>query len=245
VPFRDKILLMEDLYWDTERQFLEFAAIIPYDHNPDDVYSPRLVSILRSAGSQIDGLLKIITERLGLTPASNKYPAYYECLNQGGMLQCQKVTPVRTLKPFKPFTDKNPPWWKAYNDTKHGLPEGAYAATLVNTLQALGALYVLHHIGRLLLFQEVPGTGISQQSDFPASLLKAENWYDFEEEFRENPHDTQGVHFHHGGGVEPLRLASGKFLGLPGLDWGSEVLYYLTFFPRIFGSVNVVSSSAR
>ena len=37
-----------------------------------------------------------------------------------------------------------PKWWKAYNDSKHNLPDGYKTGSIENTYLALAGLYLLH-----------------------------------------------------------------------------------------------------
>ena len=91
--------------------------------------------------------------------------ARYEALNQGGVISCQML--VYKSRPdwkyIRPFScdfkcafrdecddphedgphDKMPKWWKAYNDSKHKLPEGYRAGSIKNAYLALAGLYIL------------------------------------------------------------------------------------------------------
>jgi hypothetical protein len=95
------------------------------------------------------------------------------------------------MESFNPFEDKRPGWWDAYNSTKHDLPDGFYKATLGNTIQALGALFILNHIGNILLMRTVPGATVAL--DPVERLMMRDSWQDFEQEFRKAPDDPKGV----------------------------------------------------
>src|SRR5439155_8773155 len=117
--FQDEIRRMRGLYREAQRQFSEFTEIVPYENNPDNVYSPKLYTILQSAGSQVAGMLRLVSNELGLGVKDDKFPAYYKALNGDTILQIQKLTLRETWKPIRPFDSDKPKWWEAYNDTKH------------------------------------------------------------------------------------------------------------------------------
>ena len=222
---------MRGLYFETERQFMEFVQVIPYEHNPDDVYSPKLVNILQSTGPQIDGMFKIIEAEPGLAPVSDSFPSHYDTLNSHGLLEIQKVIPQRMERPFKPYEARSPDWWQAYNHAKHDLPDGVYEGTFDKVLRALGGIVVLHHIGQLLFFRHLPKTGISQQPDFLAEVVDSQNWHDIESAFVHDPYDETGIRFAHGGGIPPISIGRMKPLSVAEMDLSSQVFYYLTFIP--------------
>ena len=45
---------------------------------------------------------------------------------------------------WQPNTNKNPPWFKAYNDVKHDRISKATDANLANVMHALGGLFILN-----------------------------------------------------------------------------------------------------
>ncbi len=139
---------MQQLFSNLETDFLEFNEIVPYDHNPDEVYSPKLVNILQNIGPQIYGLFKIISKQLGLKLDNEKFPSYVKSLDELGLLSNQHVLLMKNAKAVKPFqlNETNYEWWDSYNSVKHDLPHGIFEAKYVNVINSLGALYILHHI---------------------------------------------------------------------------------------------------
>lgn len=240
MSFTERLASMRGLYLETERQFVEFGQVIPYERNPEGIYSPRLVNILQSTGPQVDGMFKILEAELGLPPASDKFPSHYDTLNAKGLLEIQKVTPQRVKRPFKPFEARSPDWWQAYNDTKHDLPNGVYRGTLEKVIRALGGVVVLHHIGQLLFFRHLAKTGISQHPDFLAEVVDSKNWHDIELAFMRDPDDENGIRFAHGGGIPPISIGRMKPLSVAEMDLTSQVFYFLTFYPRMFGDVKIL-----
>ena len=147
MAFVDDWFKLLGAYFDLEKQFEELIRIIPLD-NPKETYSPRLYDILQTSCSQVENLMRILCKRLGLNPKGDNFRDYYDELNTRKILEKQAVAVLRGPNEYKPFvnlTDNtNPVWWKAYNDTKHHLPEGYKAGNLQNTIMALGAVYCLH-----------------------------------------------------------------------------------------------------
>lgn len=148
---------MRSHYLELEREFIEFNNIIPCNHNPSTVYSPRLVTIMQSCGPQIYGMLEFLTNHFSIETKNDKFPSYYKELNEKGMLAFQKVILKynrRILSPFK-FNKDVPSWWTAYNDAKHRLLEGGnFSATLNNVIKILGAIFILHKIAEELMETE-------------------------------------------------------------------------------------------
>jgi len=228
------VLAMQSLHDDSERQFSEFTNIVPLRANPREVWSPRLWGILQGIGSQIDGMLKLLVSQFNMQVVSETFPVEYRALNSGGMLSVQKVMLRDTLESFNPFDKEKPDWWDAYNATKHALPDGIYKANLENTVQALGALFILNHIGNILLMRSVPGANVAK--DPVERLLKSDSWQDFEEEFRKAPDDPNGVKI----GIVPLPprlLANLQPFTWGTHEWGSSVFYHLSFYWPAFGNV--------
>jgi hypothetical protein len=175
--FGEVIEGMGKLYQDTERQFLSFNRIVPYNHNPSEVYSPRLYSIMQSSSAQIISMMASLKSFLcddTFNSPSNTYqkdfPFYYKRLNKEEMLSVQKLAPkediTKIITPFK-FDGVIPEWWQAYNKTKHGLPSGAYECNLGNVLNSIGALTILHDISQWILLTSAHTT-----------ILDKDNWKD-------------------------------------------------------------------
>lgn len=192
--YKDAMNAFLDLYMTTEKQFIDFDEIVPHDHNPDTVYSPGLYSILQSSGSQVDGLFRVIVHELGLSPKAMNFPKFYDALNSKGLLTTLKVVTRRSHRTLHPFTTNRPDWWKAYNDSKHNLPEGLYEVNLGRTLDALGGVFLLLYIGLACLGRTTPGTNVLNRTDFPDWILNASLWEDFEKPLLSTPDQTLIVH---------------------------------------------------
>jgi hypothetical protein len=226
LPLSNIIIEMRALHHDVERIFLSFNRIVPYKDNKFEVYSPRLYPIFQSASAQVISMMDAITRFLMLEPAAadssshnnrqKKFPYYYKLLNIHGMLSMQMVALREKVETnFAPFLalDDIPEWWQRYNDTKHDLPEGAYAANLGNVIYALGALAVIHDIGELAL-----------RGHTASKILDINNWRDRSSEFQSDYDRLKNTNMSSG----VLHTANRGFF-----SHKSRIFYYLNEFRPI------------
>jgi hypothetical protein len=174
---RNKLYQFCKLYAESEIEFLEFEKTVPYSIDTARTYSPKLRPILQTVCTDIEGILKFLTRFLKLKPAQEKLEFMFKELNSKNMLSIQKVSHrecLITLTPFT-FTTKVPPWWTAYNQTKHNLPDGVKCATMGNTINALGALLILLQTSRILI-----------ELDDNNWIMDSNNWNDNEKSFYES-----------------------------------------------------------
>ncbi len=233
--FARKLRAMLAIYFETERQFLEFDSIVPYHLNPEAAYSPRLYSIHQSAGSQVASLLRLITKQAGLASKAYRFPAHYDALNERGLLAFLKVTTQRRIAPFRPFENRNPDWWQAYNDTKHDLPAGIFSVNLGTVLHTLGAVAVLHYLGCMVAMRDEPKSEVNDLKDYPHALLDSGNWVDFEQAFRADPNADDAIKVEKDGYTaiwpsKPAWMASLRSVDVLDLERDSGLFYYLCFF---------------
>lgn len=177
--YRDRLCQFCKLYEELEIEFLEFEKIVPYSTEAENTYSPKLRPILQTACTDIEGVLKFLIEFLKKKPKQKNFMDMFKQLNSKNMLSIQKVSHRESRCIFTPFelgcNRYAPFWWRAYNKTKHELPEGAKCATIENTINALGALLILLHTSRILI-----------ESDDPNLILDCNNWTDNENSQLEN-----------------------------------------------------------
>lgn len=151
MSFGDDIQEMLVAYYQTEHQFIELSRIISVDNRPE-TFSPRLYNMLGDSCNQVENLLRLICDQLGLKYPKKKayFSTFYEKLNKTGILKIQQIDLLIGKKAYRPFViekgKKTPSWWRAYNDTKHDLPKGYKKGNLHNTICALSAAYALHCI---------------------------------------------------------------------------------------------------
>lgn len=171
---RNKLYQFCKLYEESEMEFLEFEKIVLYSIKTANTYSPKLRPILQTVCTDIEGVLKFLTETLKLKPKQRHFEFMFKELNSKNMLTIQKVSHRERLCTFAPFTfnTKVASWWTAYNNTKHNLPDGANHATIENTINALAALLILLHTSRILI----------EFDDFDW-ILDSNNWRDNEKSF--------------------------------------------------------------
>lgn len=182
-PFERELIEMRQLYFATEKQFLEFNEIVPYQYHNDwnQVVSPRLVNLMLSIGPQIEKMLKILIHKMK-SDVKKKHPKFYDCLevlDNQKMLTEQTVglpNPGYTNILFNPYNknEKNMlSWWYGYNQIKHELPGGIIHGTLHNTIYSLAALSLLHHIAYIIL---------GWNSEDYSTILDFRYWHHNEEE---------------------------------------------------------------
>ena len=179
----DKLSKFEEYYHYLESSFIDITGIIPLENTPG-TFSPRLYEILQSVCSQVDGILKLMYGEY-ISTSKKTATAMYKALNHEDVISCRVLVYKNRpdWKEIRPFLcdfgcafrdkdadphengphDKMPKWWKAYNESKHDLPEGYKAGNIENTYLALAGLYVLH-----VMLRQYP----HNKNDF----LKRDNW---------------------------------------------------------------------
>ena len=90
MTFSDDLKMMRESYYEIERRFIEISRIIPLDNTPE-TYSPRLYDILQTSCGQVENLLRMICDELGLEYDNKTFPSYYKILNQNNILRNQIV----------------------------------------------------------------------------------------------------------------------------------------------------------
>ena len=144
---------MLNAFYEIEQQFIEISRIIPFE-NQSTTYSPRLYDILQTSCGQIENLFRLCDE-LNLSYERGAFPLFYNALNSTGILKRQTIDYFPADFVAKPFhmvyQEITPFWWKAYNDTKHNLPEGYEQGNLRNTILSLAGVYALHCIGQYVV----------------------------------------------------------------------------------------------
>jgi len=139
---------MREIYQATERQFLEFNEVVPFETNEWSVNSPKLYFILLTTCGQIESLMKKISNNLNIKLEKEDFPNYYEKINQKKVLSKQTIVLIKTEKIIHPFFEDSSDhfWWISHNKAKHELPEGILHGTINNVIHALAALFALHNV---------------------------------------------------------------------------------------------------
>ena len=119
-----------------------------------DAYSLELARMLFAASSEVDVVAKQLCAQIDSQKRAKCINDYREIITEKipKFYQTEVLYPRFGLR-MKPWlnweSDKNPLWWKAYNDVKHERNVHFPKANLKNALNSVAALYVL-----LLFFHE-------------------------------------------------------------------------------------------
>lgn len=164
IEFQTKRVLMLDAYYEIEKQFSELIRIIPLDNN-ESTYSPNLYTILQMSCGQIESLMRMICDEISIDYKKHlkqnqkpNFPTYYKSINEDKVLSnyytrfkkimigpLSDIWHQSALYPLSVEDSQETPfWWRAYNNTKHNLPDGYKQGNLKNTFYALAALYSIH-----------------------------------------------------------------------------------------------------
>ena len=141
---------LKRLHRDSEKQLLEFNEIVPYEHNPANVYSPKLVNLLLTVGPQIENLTDLIIIQLQLSPEGNGLSSRIKELDKDGVLSSFEITSMPQNTQFHPFTEDFS-WWEIYNKTKHDLSRSQFEITYLSVINSLAVLASLHRLANIVL----------------------------------------------------------------------------------------------
>jgi hypothetical protein len=136
-----------------------------------DCYSLELARILSSAASEVDVVAKQLCRKLNPDSKADSINAYRkEILPAYPWLNNAEVLAPRFGLTFCPWghwgEDKNPLWWKAYNNVKHERHTHYAEASLKHTLNAVTGLF----LAILIFYRE---EGASGQLAPNASIFRA------------------------------------------------------------------------
>ena len=140
----------------TEQMLSEVMDIVPYETAHEDFWSPKLVTILLEACSQLDSLLKhqaalSAYTKKGRLDIGHYFQYFGEYLSPKWAIFWGEAP--EKIKPFDKWTGatfkrdlypKNYPleWWEAYNAIKHDRIQNRKEATYKRAVQALAGLFV-------------------------------------------------------------------------------------------------------
>ena len=111
-------------------------------------YSVEFSRLLLSAGSEIDVICKVLCDEHNLTVSPKNIDGYRSAITGRftGFTKLEIQIPRYALKRH-PWSDwdqnKNPGWWRAYNDVKHERHRNFESANLQNAIDAVAGLFVL------------------------------------------------------------------------------------------------------
>lgn len=143
------------------------ARYIEFSKDNLNVYSIELAHLLLSSASEIDTLAKCVCTILEPKAKPRNIDQYRKIIrnaeeNESGFgmhvlsdnlkqrLSGMIVHIPRynlTMTPWKPWADdKNPPWWRSYNNVKHERNQYFNEATLKNVLNSMAALLCINYL---------------------------------------------------------------------------------------------------
>ena len=149
MSFENDLHNLKRLFADSEQELKKFNEIIPYEHNPVKIYSPKLVNLLLQIGPQIESLTDLIATKKALGFERGGVPARIERINHDSVLSRFEIIFKINGALITPFTLKQK-WWTTYNETKHNLAQSQFDITSQSVLDALAALAALHRLADVI-----------------------------------------------------------------------------------------------
>ena len=128
-----------------------FEYIEPNEKNLD-TYSHRTFELLIRSCMEVESLCKLVFAKNEVTLVRNANIIRFSDLEGPMKLSEYELKSYGfNLIKFKPFVSfsnpnrkqRNPSWYKAYNEVKHNRAEKFNRASLINVIHAIGAVYVL------------------------------------------------------------------------------------------------------
>jgi hypothetical protein len=139
-------------YWQyftaLEEDFSQTIRFVELAEPNLSTYSVEFARIILSAGSEIDVLAKVLANRYGLTVFPQNIDGYRKAImNRFPEFIWLKIMVPRfgiDRLPWRDWhDDKNPEWWRAYNDIKHERNANFPQANLGNALNCISGLFTL------------------------------------------------------------------------------------------------------
>lgn len=132
-----------------EDKFIETLRFVELSSDNFKTYSIEFDNLIKSIGSELDVFLKVACD-FNLDDRKNMSDYYREIISKYPNIK-QQVVKINNkdleILPFKNWKESEPSksleWWKAYNNLKHARVLNFKEANLENTLNLLGALYIL------------------------------------------------------------------------------------------------------
>jgi hypothetical protein len=136
-------------YISTERLLIDFLQLVPYDIHNKTVWSPKLVTIILEACSQLDSLYKS-EANLSKYLKSKRLDIKDYFKHFGDRVSSQWLVfwgqEPEILKPFESWLNVNEyqslPWWDVYNNLKHDRLLHHGEATLECAVSSLAGLFI-------------------------------------------------------------------------------------------------------
>jgi hypothetical protein len=131
-----------------EKTLEEISRYIEFTEGNFPTYSIELARLLLAAGSEFDVIAKQLCKLINPKSTAGNIIEYYKEITPRFEKMTNEVVYVpRYDLNFQPLMNwkenSSPNWWRSYNNVKHERNNCYSEASLQNTLNALGALYVL------------------------------------------------------------------------------------------------------
>jgi hypothetical protein len=189
------------LHWNyfvaLERDLETLSRYVEFAESNFHTYSIEIAHLLFASASEVDVIAKLLCKRLDPNMPAGNIDDYQKVLTKH--LPGLRDTEVRiprfglSMKPWLGWgKQKNPAWWRNYNDVKHQRDIYFNRATLKNALDAMSALLVLifHHY-RLLLsegkLKTLSPADVTNELQPESKLLRLDESYYFFQIVGANP----------------------------------------------------------
>ncbi|MGB5944270.1 MAG: hypothetical protein WBG71_15400 [Leeuwenhoekiella sp.] len=153
-----------EYYKSIEQDLTDCTRYVEFDSRNFDTYSIEFARIIMASSSEIDMVFKLICKSIDPDSNPQNILQYYPILTS----KYPRFTTIEMEVPkfnisFKPWEnwnqDNSPVWWRGYNKIKHERDLNFEKASLINTLNSVGALlslllyYGVEKIGNYREFQ--------------------------------------------------------------------------------------------
>jgi hypothetical protein len=143
----EEYLLHWDYYLSLEEELINTTKYVAFHDDNKNVYSIEFAKILQASSSEIDVLMKLLCEMVSDEKAEN-INKYRNIIKKNiKKLIKHKIHIDRYNLSYTPWDNwingnENPDWWRSYNKVKHERNIFFNKATLKNTINSMGALYI-------------------------------------------------------------------------------------------------------
>ena len=133
-----------------EEDLVHLARYIEFNEENFPTYSIELASLLLGAGSEIDVVAKQICRKINPSSKAkniwnygNQIAAALPTVGEFKLILPKYGLDLQPWENWSTKPRKNPFWWQSYNDVKHNRHKHFSEANLMNSLNAIGGLYIL------------------------------------------------------------------------------------------------------
>lgn len=130
-----------------ESDFAATSRFVEFSTQNFTTFSIEYAKLLLAIGSEVDVLCKIICEKIDSTAKPKNIDHYRACMTAHTQITSEEVLIRRYNLAFKPWSDwaseKNPGWWRSYNNVKHQRDSHFSEANLENCANAISGLFAV------------------------------------------------------------------------------------------------------